>query len=153
MGNTNSKNHGIVLHIPEGTAYIENRYYSGRDDFTEVIIPDSVQNVGIGAFADCTTLETVILPAGMSRIRKELFSGCTSLRNVQLPSGASTIGEWAFRGCSSLEAMEISENVTEIAAEAFLSCPCLVIIATPGSYAENFAKKHGIPLKKRGENS
>ena len=148
MDNTNSKNHGIVLHIPEGTAYIENRYYSGRDDFTEVIIPDSVQDVGIGAFADCTTLETVILPAGMSRIRKELFSGCTSLRNVQLPSGVSTIGEWAFRGCSSLEAIEISENVTEIAAEAFLSCPCLVIITTPGSYAESFALKYGIPIKK-----
>ena len=81
-------------------------------------------------------------------IRKELFSGCTSLRNVQLPSGVSTIGEWAFRSCSSLESIEIPENVTEIEAEAFLSCPCLVIITTPGSYAESFALKYGIPIKK-----
>lgn len=149
MRNTHETDYDRVLHVPDGIEYVGNRYYSGRDDFTEVTFAGSVKDIGVGAFADCTSLESIALPAGIGRIRKELFSGCTALKKVLIPSGVSTIGEWAFRGCCTLERIELPESVTEIAAEAFLSCPRLELIADQGSYVERFARKHEIPFSCR----
>ena len=147
MSNIHSSGHDRVLHVPEGTEYVGNRYYSGRNDFEEVVFPDSVADIGVGAFADCTSLVSISLPAGLTRIRKELFSGCAALKRISVPDSVNTIGEWAFRCCSALEEIELPLSVTDIAAEAFLSCPRIVITAVPGSYAEKFAMKHDIPFR------
>jgi hypothetical protein len=62
-----------VLKVPEGTVSVKNREYSGRNDFTEVVLPDSIQELGVRAFADCKALEKVSLPPGLRQIKRELF--------------------------------------------------------------------------------
>ena len=136
----------LLLKVPEGTVSVKNREYSGRNDLTEVVLPGSIQELGVGAFADCRSLEKINLPSGLKQIKKELFSGCSSLREIEIPPGVEAINEWAFRGCSSLETVVIPESVTSIAEEAFLSCPDIRVLAAAGSYAYQFADAHRITV-------
>ena len=62
-----------AIPIPEGTVLIRSREYEGREDLLQLVIPDTVREIGPSAFADCINLEYVRLPAGLTRIRKSLF--------------------------------------------------------------------------------
>ena len=132
--------------VQEGTKVISNYCYAGDRDISSVCAADSLTDIGVGAFKDCTGLETVILNEGLSRLRKEVFSGCENLSQINIPGTVHSIGEWAFRGCRNLHELRIPETVNEICAESFLDCPNLTIVAEEGSFAADFAKKNGIPL-------
>ena len=47
-----------------------------------VIIPDSVAEIGKGAFAGCTSLTDVVIPIGVGEINATVFDGCISLKNI-----------------------------------------------------------------------
>ena len=129
--------------INDGTVSIPNYCYRGHAEIKCVCFPESVREVGVGAFSGCTNLEKVRLNEGMTRLRKELFSGCTGLKEVHLPDTLESIGEWAFRDCAGLERLVIPKSVKEICAESFLGCSNLTIIAEKGSYVGEYAEKHG----------
>ncbi|MCH5348366.1 MAG: leucine-rich repeat domain-containing protein, partial [Oscillospiraceae bacterium] len=44
-----------------------------------VIIPDSVERIGISAFEECTKLEEIIIPEGVKTIDDTAFLRCTGL--------------------------------------------------------------------------
>ena len=46
------------------------------------MIPDSVINIGDGAFGDCTRLTSVAIPSSVTNIDEQVFSGCTSLTHI-----------------------------------------------------------------------
>lgn len=116
------------IRIKDGTKYISNHCYSGNNEIISFYSSASVRDIGVGAFSDCTNLETVVLNEGLVRLKKEVFSGCTNLKEVYLPETLESIGEWAFRGCTSLKQLRIPKSVKEICAEAFLGCSELTII-------------------------
>ena len=64
-------------------------------------------------------------------------------KEIHLPDTLESIGEWAFRDCAGLERLVIPKSVKEIGAESFLGCSNLTIIAEKGSYAGEYAEKHG----------
>ena len=133
--------------IQDGTEAICNHCYAGNHDVNYVSIAGSVKEIGVGAFSDCTSLETVTINEGLKRLKKEVFSGCRSLREINIPGSLQSIGEWAFRDCRSLSLLQLPPGITEICEEAFLSCPLLTIRAEKGTYAAEFAMRHGIPLQ------
>ena len=67
---------------------------------TSVVIPDSVTEIGEGAFSDCTSLESVEIPSSVTEIGVHAFSGCTSLSSVVIPDGVKKIGDYAFKDCN-----------------------------------------------------
>ena len=85
-----------------------NKYhaYSNRSDLTRVIIPDSVTEIGGGAFSDCTNLTSVEIPASVTEIGGGAFSDCTSLASVKIPNNVTQIGGFAFSDCTSLTSIE-----------------------------------------------
>ena len=95
--------------VQEGTKVISNYCYAGDRDISSVCAADSLTDIGVGAFKDCTGLETVILNEGLSRLRKEVFSGCDNLSQINIPGTVHSIGEWAFRGCRNLHELRIPE--------------------------------------------
>ncbi len=89
---------------------IEPEAFYEYDSLTRMIIPDSVTNIGDGAFAVCRNLTSVTLPEGLIKIGRTAFSGCTSLKSITIPSSVTSIGEFAFNTCSSLESISVHEG-------------------------------------------
>ena len=56
---------------------------------TNVIIPNSVTNLGHSAFSHCTSLTTLNIPSSIVDVPSSAFAGCLSLTNVTLPLGVT----------------------------------------------------------------
>ena len=84
--------------------------------------PNSVTNIGEGAFASCPFLTNVTLPNSVTSIADSLFAHCPSLTGVTIPRGITSIGLYAFAVCGSLSNVTIPASVTNIGQYAFQSC-------------------------------
>ena len=103
------------------------------DGITEVHLPDSVNYIGINAFAYCNNLTTVTMSDNVTVIGSSAFTGCTSLSNLDIPNGITTIEDHTFDGCESLTEIIIPNGVAVIRDGAFARCPSLTNIEIPGS--------------------
>jgi len=113
-------------------------------DGSEVTIPTGITS--INGFSYRESLTSVTIPAGVTSIEAGAFYKCKSLRGVVLPDSVTSIGTIAFCWCNSMEYLAIPKSVTSIGLYAFDECPNLTIHAPAGSYAEQYAKEHGIPF-------
>lgn len=85
-------------------------------------IPDSVTEIGSGAFSGCRGLTSIKIPSSVTRIGTMAFNDCSSLNSVRIPDSVSVIDDNTFSGCSWLKVVEIPASVTEIRMGAFDSC-------------------------------
>ena len=67
------------------------------------VIPNSVTTIEYGAFAGCTSLESITIPNSVTTIENFAFAECTSLESITIPNSITTIGNYAFAWCTSLE--------------------------------------------------
>ena len=75
--------------------------YSGTD--TDVTVPDSVSEIGAGAFENNTSLRSVTLHDKVYAIGDRAFYGCTSLSTVSGGNSVGRVGDMAFRHTPYLE--------------------------------------------------
>ena len=61
-----------------------------------------------------TKLEKIVIPEGIETIGQGAFAECENLTSVTLPSTIRSIGDWAFQGCTNLTEVIIPESVTSI---------------------------------------
>ena len=124
--------------VPEGVIYIE-ASFSGAT-FEELTIPASVQTIGRnvfygcknlkkvnvlstdliiidGAFAMCTSLESISFAEGLKELREPtgpgvytIFEACTSLKSIHLPASVEYIAPGLFTNKSGIEQITIDEN-------------------------------------------
>ena len=85
-------------------------------------IPESVTEIGEGAFARCGNLTNVAIPSGVNEIGDTAFYMCRSLTSVTIPSGVTSIGTATFVWCSSLRSITIPAAVNYIGNAAFDHC-------------------------------
>lgn len=117
----------------------------------EVVLPESVTEIGAGAFLDCLFLEKVTIPSGVSEIKFQTFRGCTLLREAVIPKSVVKIDAEAFYKCSSLNNIgEFSKDLKEIGESAFLDCHYLEAVSVE---SENtvFTSKDGVLYTQNGE--
>lgn len=74
------------LVIPESVTEIGPRAFSGAS-IKSVKIHDGVKSIGSFAFSKCTYLESAVLPAGLREISPFAFSHCRSLQYIKIPKG------------------------------------------------------------------
>ncbi|MDR1939643.1 MAG: leucine-rich repeat domain-containing protein [Clostridiales bacterium] len=65
----------------------------------------------------------------MTSIGYGAFAYCSSLESIEIPDSVESIGEFAFADCSRLASIEISSSVTYIGSYAFRNCSALTIYA------------------------
>jgi hypothetical protein len=116
--------------IPETVTFIDTSAFDGSG-IEEIDVPDSVTQIGITAFANCTNLVRAHIPDGLTTLPDSLFMGCSSLKEVNLPSKITKIPLATFYLCSSLTQIEIPENVIKIGQGAFQGCTSLTSIVIP----------------------
>ena len=117
--NKNNKNYSSVngvLFNKDKTILV--KFPTGKSDI-EYIIPDSVTNIGIGAFEYCISLEKITIGNSVTGIGNCAFSDCTNLNNVTIPSSVTNIGTSAFSCCTNLGKIRIGNSVTVIGRDAF----------------------------------
>lgn len=114
--------------IGSSTAYkvleIANSAFASNKYIQTLLLPESLQTIGIYAFSSCDSLRSVSFSGNnpeLLTIESGAFYGCKSLVSIEIPYSVTTIGPGVFRDCVKLDAIEISENVTSIGAYAFLN--------------------------------
>ena len=122
---------------------IHQNAFSGCTKLETVILPETLESIGISAFAECEKLyeqdsglayagnwlvgakENIIsanVREGTQHIADGIFIENSNLSSVSLSSTLKTIGSFAFFCCSFLTSIEIPEEVTEIGEQAFDHC-------------------------------
>lgn len=155
--------------LPNSIRSISNDFFNGCDNLETVIIPDSVETFVTEAFynwtglkhiviseraniipymcfGECINLEEITL-MGSKQIDGHAFYHCEKLKRIEIPMGSTIIGTNAFSYCSDLEEILIPNSVYDICYDAFEHCDKITIVGAEGSYAEEFARKTGIPFQ------
>ena len=111
-----------------------------HDDALDIHIQGFIteQFTGIG-------LPQVKLPTSTFYVDDEAFVGNSTIQSVVAPDGLQVIGTRAFADCANLKCITLPDSVSYIAEDAFENTPDVVIFASVGSYAWQWAEKQGIP--------
>lgn len=111
-----------------------------HDDYLDIRVQGFIteQFTGIG-------LPQVKLPASTFYVDDEAFVGNSTIQAVVAPDGLQVIGTRAFADCANLKCITLPDSVSYIAEDAFENTPDVVIFASVGSYAWQWAEKQGIP--------
>lgn len=95
---------------------------------TKLVIPDSVNVIGIGAFADMLSLTEIDLPNGVVEIGYAAFYNCVALCRLVIPKTVKLIGKFAFNHCDKL-----------------------TVVVEKGSYAEMYCREFDIRFVYKGD--
>jgi hypothetical protein len=74
------------------------------------------------AFDGCLQLAIVILSEGLEEIGVRALYECTSLREIVIPPAVRVIKNWAFCFCRQLTIVVLGKGVEEIGEYAFPQC-------------------------------
>ena len=125
--------------------------FRGCKAISEVYLPESLETMGVGVFAECSNIEafyskyalyernllviddtvTAFAPYGVESIAIEnvknigdyTFTCCEELKHVEFLEGVEVIGAWSFSHCVNLLTAYFGDDVQTIKEGAFYNCP------------------------------
>lgn len=117
--------------IPDSVSQIGDGAFTDCKHLTHVEIPSTVTAIGSDAFWKCNGIAALTIPDSVTQIGNSAFADCESLKKIALPNSLTTI-EWdLFRGCTTLAQIALPTSVTEVKGAAFADCLSLKKIALP----------------------
>ena len=130
--------------LTDGTIDIGLGAFSNCKSLETVKITGCIDTIGVGAFSNCSSLENLMFPESIHEIKDAAFSCCYSLKEFNV-AGLEIIGNSAFKDCKSMEKFVIRgyAEVKSIGENAFSGCfveahdPCIRI---PVSTQDQLAK-------------
>ena len=102
----------------------------------EVILPESLGEIGNNAFNGCIGLKQIDLPEDLHYILFQAFANC-GLTSVDLPDALCYIGDSAFRGCAELTRVKLPSALTDLGSHAFADCVKLSSVEMPESHIDS----------------
>jgi hypothetical protein len=126
--------------------------YNGNG--SDVVIPDSVTEIGCYAFDGCIGLTSINIPDSVTKIGYHAFDGCIGLTSINIPDSVTEICSWAFSECRNLTSVHIPDSVREIDWRTFNNCSRLTSINIPNSVEKigGFAFE-GTRIKRQPQNN
>jgi hypothetical protein len=119
--------------VKTNTKVVCNVAFKDCTSLQQIVIPDSVNEIGIFAFWGCTSLRQIMISNSVTSIGGAVFACCTSLQQVVIPDSVTSIGWDTFIGCTSLQQVSIPDSVTCIEGGAFNDCMSLRQVTIPNS--------------------
>jgi hypothetical protein len=140
------------LSFIEGTDYIvtkiDSRVFANRTDIEKVVIPNTIESIGLGAFQYCSNLKEIELNEGLLTIGDSAFWGC-KIENIVIPNTVKEIYPYAFFGCTKLVKATLSSSLEKVYVGTFNACSNLEevtilskneVVATSTSVYQTFSK-------------
>lgn len=127
--------------VPDTVEEIGKGAFEENDIIERVTLPSSVKKINAYAFWGCDRLETVSLGSGLTEVGDFVFANCKGLKRITIPTNIRTIGIQAFTDCVNMTDISIPPEVTDIHETAFNGCYRLVIHSETGSYADKYAQE------------
>ena len=116
----NLKTINIGENIKELPAYL----FCGIETIDEIVLPSTVTDVGVGAFA-FSSITSFKASDNLESVEESAFYGCKNLESVDIGNNIMLVGAGAFTGCDKLTEIYIPDTVTNIEMEAFKNCSAL----------------------------
>ena len=110
-----------ITKIPANAFYINNSLTG------DLVIPNSVKEIGRSAFNGCTGFNgTLTLSNKLETIGRSAFLGCSEFKgSLILPNSLTTIGELAFQKCEGFTELTLPNALSVIPDQAFYGCKSL----------------------------
>lgn len=151
----NKKNMQMIMACGMGETYevswgiteiLEDAFCSS--EVKKVILPDSVQKIGMCAFTGATNLEEVFIPEGIKEIGTQAFVHCGMLNSVTIPNSVYSIGAGAFDGCNNLMTVQISKDhpVYEVKDRVLIEKRTMTLVSVAGSIKGAYTVPAGIKV-------
>ena len=125
-----------TITIPDSVREIGAGAFSNVKGLKTVIIPGTVKRIGTNAFTNNSELEKVILEEGVEVIGAEAFKQCTGIKSIELPESLVSVEQRAFSSCENLDNVKVPSKITIIEAETFNNCQNLTNITFPENLQE-----------------
>ena len=111
--------------IPNGVLIIEDFAFENAKQLTEVVLSDSVEEIGHSAFIHCENLRNIQLGNSLKRIGGQAFGFCSSLTAITIPDSVEELSYSVFSYCDNLESAVIGCGVIQLDKEIFEDCDAL----------------------------
>lgn len=140
----------VALRVPAGT--INKSFCFSCQALERVVLPETIEDIGAYAFADCTRLKSITkfsdmkvkcihtsafenceeieelaFPKELQRLGGAAFAGCKKLKRIQFAEDSllKQIGDHCFRGCEQVESIRLPDSVEKVGISAFADCHAL----------------------------
>jgi hypothetical protein len=111
-----SKSGEVGTYLEEGGTY---------KNLKEIVLPNTIEELGIGCFANQTNLEKINIPNTIKKIPDYAFYNCKRLNKIVLPEDIKVIGNFAFYKCDNLYNINFPRSLKMIEDSAFSECATL----------------------------
>ena len=121
--------------IPNTVTEIGNGAFRENLGLTSIVIPNSVETIGGYAFLGCENLASITLGSGLTHIAQGAFMGCTSLTTIIIPISMPDLpySDWVIFGSNSIKHVIFSDGVETIGQFAFYELHSLESVVIPSS--------------------
>lgn len=110
-----------VVTVPEGVKKIGAWAFRSNEFIKEVILPQSVTEIGDSAF-ERSSLNRIVISARVDRMGYSVFKYCYQLKNIILPDNLEYIDMNTFQGCENLKELVLPSKLKKIDGAAFENC-------------------------------
>ncbi len=104
--------------IMEGLAPLPYRGAYLNEVTTELVLPDTLEEIGPWGLAGMSKVESVVIPDSVTKLDDKAFYGCVNLKTVKLPAGLKEIPYGCFEACGLTE-LSLPEGLERIGGRAF----------------------------------
>jgi hypothetical protein len=126
--------------IPDTVTMISDWAFEGCEELSNITIPESVTEIGRGAFAR-SGLTSIVIPKPVKKIGPYAFDGCIKMQSVEILGPVNKIDEYAFSSCQALETITLGTGIKKFEESAFWYASSLKAIYVPVKKAAYYEER------------
>ena len=144
--------------VADGITGISPCAFKGCDLAYEAYLPSTLETFGKGAFADCSSLDSIEVDTRnksfcsklgivFSKDNKTLIACPNAFGgSLSIADGVTTIADDAFNGCKYLTNVHFSSTITTVGEKAFYNCPAVAELTVPETVTKIGSQAFGFLL-------